>query len=148
MKNKFMVIIIASILTVGGISVAYATGRDNSTDNDFNRQIMRSQNSNSKSSYNYISSMMGDDNVIGVKSNGSYEDMIKTMKDNGFSDEAKAMGNRDFSSMDNLMNNISDNDYQKMIDIMEESGYGSMVNMMNSLGRKNMTEIHKSMMEN
>jgi hypothetical protein len=148
MKNKFMVIIIAGILTVGGISVAYATGINNSTNNDFNIPIMSSQNSNNKSSYNYSKSMTADDNAIGVQSNGSYEDMIKIMKDNGFSDEAKAMENRDFSSMGNLMNNISDNDYQKMIDIMEEKGYGSMVNTMKSIGRENMTEVHKSMMGN
>jgi hypothetical protein len=35
--------------------------------------------------------MMGDDNAIGVQSNGSYEDMIKIIKDNGFSYEAKEM---------------------------------------------------------
>ncbi|MGH4140306.1 hypothetical protein [Clostridium sp.] len=146
MKTKFMVIIIAGILTVGGISVAYATGRNNLTNNDFNRPIMSSQNSNNKSSYNYRSYMMGDGNAIGVQSNVSNEDMIKIMKDNGFSDEAKAMGNRDFSSMSNLMNNISDKDYKKMIDIMKENGYKSMVNMMKSIGRENMTEIHTSMM--
>jgi hypothetical protein len=146
MKNKFMVIIIAGILTVGGISVAYATGRNNSTNNDFNRTIMSSQNSNSKSSYNYSESMMGADNAIGVQSNASYEDMLKIMKDNGFSDEGKAMENRDFDSMNNLMKNISDKDYQKIIDIMRKNGYGSMADRMQSINNEDMTDVHESMM--
>ncbi|MGV8980662.1 hypothetical protein [Clostridium sp.] len=49
MKNKVMVLIIAGILTVGGISVAYATGRNNLTINDSKRPIMSSQNNNSSS---------------------------------------------------------------------------------------------------
>jgi hypothetical protein len=146
MKNKFMVIIIAGILTVGSISVAYATGRNNSTNNEFNRPIMSSQNSNNKSSYNYSKSMMGDDNAIEVQSNGSYEDMIKIMKDNGFNDEAKAMENRDSDSMNNLMNNISDKDYQKMIDIMQKNGYKSMADRMQSINNGDIRDVHESMM--
>lgn len=145
MKNKLIVLIIASILTVAGISVAYATGENNTTSNDFNRPMMGTQNSVNKSLNNYRSSMMGNQNAIG-KSNGSYKDMIKIMKDNGFSDEAKAMENRDSSSMNNLMNNLSDADYKKMIDIMADNGYGSMANMMKSLGREDITNFHGGMM--
>ena len=80
MRNKVMVLIIAGILTVGGISVAYATGKNNSTFNDFNRPMMSLQNNDNKS-YNYSRSMMGNQND-GIQSNGSYKDMIKIMKDN------------------------------------------------------------------
>ena len=145
MKNKVMVLIIASILTVGGISVAYATSRNDVNSNGFNRPMMGTQNNNNKSSYNSRSSMMGGQNA-GVQSNSSYNDMIKIMKDNGFSDEAKAMENRDFDSMNNLMNNISDADYKKMIDIMGENGYGSMANMMKSISKEDMTGFRGSMM--
>jgi len=143
MKNKVIVLIIASILTVGGISVAYATSRNDVTSNDINRPMMGTQNNNK--SYNSRSSMMGDQNA-GVQSNSSYNDMIKIMKDNGFSDEAKAMENRDFDSMNNLMNNISDADYKKMTDIMSANGYGSMANMMKSISKEDMTGFHGSMM--
>lgn len=145
MRNKVMVLIIAGILTVGGISIAYATGKNNSTFNDFNRPMMSSQNNDNKSSYNYSRSMMGDQNE-GIQSNGSYKDMIKIMKDNGFNDEAIAMENRDFGSMNNLMNIISDADYKRMIDIMGENGYRSMANMMKSISREDMIELHGSMM--
>ena len=145
MKNKVIVLIIASILTVGGISVAYATSRNDVNSNDFNRPMMGTQDNNNKSSYNSRSSMMGDQNA-GVQSNSSYNDMIKIMKDNGFSDEAKAMENKDFDSMNNLMNNISDADYKKMIDIMSTNGYGSMANMMKSISKEDMTGFHGSMM--
>ncbi len=137
MKNKVMVLMIVGMLTVGSISVAYATGENNSTINGFNRSMM--------SSYNYSESMMRDQNAA-VQSNDSYNDMRKIMKDNGFSDKSKAMENRDFDSMNNLMNNISDADYKKMIDVMGENGYRSMANMMKSIGREDMTEFHGSMM--
>ena len=146
MKNKVIVLIIASILAVGGISVAYATSRDDVNSNDFTRPMMGTQNNNNNNkSYNFRSSMMGDQNA-GDQSNSSYNDMIKIMKDNGFSDEAIAMENRDFDSMSNLMNNISDSDYKKMIDIMGENGYGAMANMMKSISKEDMTGFHGSMM--
>jgi len=146
MKNKVIVLIIASILTVGGMSVAYATSRNDVTSNDFNRPMMGTQNNNNNNkSYNSRSSMMGDQNA-GVQSNSSYNDMIKIMKDNGFRDEAKAMENRDFDSMNNLMNNISDADYKKMTDIMSTNGYGSMANMMKSISKEDMTGFHGRMM--
>jgi len=144
MKNKVMVLLIAGILTVGGISVAYATSRNDVTFNDFKRPMMGTQNNN-KSSYNSRGSMMGDQNAR-VQSNSSYKDMLKIMKDNGFSDEAVAMENRDYGSMNNLMNNISDTDYKKMIDIMDENGYGSMANMMKSISKEDMTGFRGSMM--
>jgi len=148
MKNKLIILIIASILTLGGISVAYATSRNDVTSNDFNRPMMGTQNNNNnnnKSLYNSRRSMMDDQNA-GGKSNSNYNDMIKIMKDNGFSDEAIAMENRDFDSMNNLMNNISDADYKKMIDIMGENGYGSMANMMKSISKEDMTGFYGSMM--
>lgn len=145
MKNKVIVLIIASILTIGGITVAYATSRNDVTSNDFNRPMMGTQNNNNNKSYNSRSSMMGDQNAR-VQLNSSYNDMIKIMRDNGFSDEAKAMENRDFDSMNNLMNNISDADYKKMIDIMGENGYGAMANMMKSISKEDMTGFHGSMM--
>ena len=145
MKNRVIVLIIASILTVGGISVAYATSRNGVNSNDFNRPMMGIQSNNNKSSYNSRSSMMGDQNA-GVQSNSSYNDMIKIMKDNGFSNEAMAMENRDFDSISNLMNNISDSDYKKMIDIMGENGYGVMADMMKSISKEDITGFHGSMM--
>ena len=145
MKNRVITLVIAGVLTVGGISVAYATNNNDTTFSDFNKPIMGTQNSVNKSSYNYSSTMMSDRNTK-ANSNGNYNDMIKIMKDNGFSDEAIAMENRDFDSMNNLMNNISDADHKKMIDIMGENGYGSMANMMKSISKEDMTEFHGIMM--
>jgi len=143
MKNKVMVLIIAGILTVGGISVVYAASRSGTTLNGANRPMMGAQYSNNKTSNR--GSMMGGQN-LGIQSNASYKDMIKIMKDNGFSEAAIAMENRDFAGMNNFMKNISDSDYKKMIDIMSENGYGAMASRMGSIGRQNMTNSHGSMM--
>ena len=146
MKNKVMVLIIAGILTVGGISVAYAaSSRNETSSNNINRQMMSTQNSNVKSSYNYYGSMMGTQNG-GIQSNDSFNNMIKVMKDNGFNDEANAMVNGDFGVMNKIMTNLSDADYKKMIDIMQKNGYGSTANMMQSVSREDMTNIHSGMM--
>lgn len=136
MKNKVMVLLLAGILTIGGISVAFAAGRNDTT---FNRPMMDTQKSDNKSTSNYRMTMMGEQNA-------SFNSMIKIMKDNGFIDKAKAMENRDFDSMNNLMNNINDADYNKMIDIMRQNGYGSMANMMESVNTEDMAGFHKSMM--
>ena len=37
MKKKVMILIMASVLTVGSISIAYASGRNNASFNRFNR---------------------------------------------------------------------------------------------------------------
>lgn len=145
MKKKVMVLIIASVLTVGAISVAYATGRNDASFNNFSRPMMSIQNSEFKSSYNNRGTMMGIQNA-GIQSNDSFNNMIELMKDNGFNDEANAMANRDFDAMNKFMTNISDEDYEKMIDIMGENGYGYMANMMQDVSREDMIEIHQSMM--
>jgi len=59
MKNKVMVLIVAGILTVGGISVAYATGRTDTTSRGLNKTMMSTQNSDNNSSNNYANSMIG-----------------------------------------------------------------------------------------
>jgi hypothetical protein len=127
MKKKVMILIIASILTVGGISVAYAAGRNDTSFNNINRPLMSTQNR-------------------GIQSNDRFNNMIKIMKDNGLSDEANALANRDFGAMNKIMTNLSDADYKKMIDIMQNNGYGYMANMMQSVSRADMTNIHNSMM--
>ena len=126
MKNKVMILIIAGILTVGGISVAYAAKKTD-TLNDFNRSMMGTQKS-------------------GTQSNNTYNNMIKIMKDSGFSDEATAMKNRDSDAMNKLMSNLSDKDYKKMSDLMQKNGYAPMAKMMQSVSRENMTKIHQIMM--
>lgn len=145
MKNGVITLVIAGVLTIGGITVAYATNSNDTTFSDFSKPIMGTQNSVNKSSSNYSSTMMGDRNTE-VQPNGSYNDMIKTMKDNGFNDEAKAMENSDFDAMNKLMTNISAADSKKMVDVMVKNGYGSMGNMMKSVNRKDMIEFHQSMM--
>jgi len=145
MKNKVMILIISGILTVGGISVAYAASRNDTSFNNIDRQMMSTQNSDVKSSYNYAGSMMGTQNG-GIQSNDSFNNMIKIMKEKGFNDEANAMVNRDFDAMNKIMNNISDADYNKMIDIMSTNGYGSMANMMKSISKEDMSGFHGSMM--
>ena len=124
MKNKVMTLIIAGVLTVGGISVAYAASRTDASFNDFNRPMMSTQNS-------------------GTQSNDSFN---KIMKDNGFNDEAIAMENGEFDAMNKLMTNISDEDYKKMIDIMQKNGYAPMDKMMQSVSGGDMTKIHQNMM--
>lgn len=145
MKKKVMVLALAGILTVSGVSLAYAASRNNTSFNNMNRQMMSIQNSDVKSSSNYRATMMGNAGS-GAQSNGNYNKMIEIMKENGFADEANAMENRDFDAMNKLMTNISDEDYKKMIDIMQNNGYGSMAKMMQSVGRENMTKTHQSMM--
>ncbi|MBU3160841.1 hypothetical protein KPL37_13930 [Clostridium frigoris] len=126
MKNKVMILIIAGILTVGGISVAYAANKT-VTLNDSNRSMMGTQKS-------------------GTQSNNTYNNMIKIMKDSGFSDEATAMKNGNYDAMNKLMNNLSDKDYKKMIEIMKKNGYAPMAKMMQSQNGEDMTKIHQSMM--
>ena len=145
MKNKIITLTIAAVLTVGGISVAYATGRNDASFNNSNRSMMGTQNSGFNSSYNYGGTMMGVQNLR-FQSKGSFDDMINIMKDNGFIDMAKAMENRDYDSMNKFMTSISDEDYEKMIDIMKENGYGFMANMMQSVSREDMVGLQQSMM--
>jgi hypothetical protein len=145
MKNKLMVLVVAGILTVGGVSVAYATVKNDTTFDNPKTPIISSQNNDDKSSNNYTNSMMDDQNGV-AQPNESYNDMVKIMNDSGLSDEAKAIENRDFDSMNDIMNDISDDDYNKMIDIMGENGYESMANMMGSIGREDMIDSHGSMM--
>jgi len=127
MKNKVMILIIAGILTLGGISVAYATSGNDVSFNNISRTMMGTQNA-------------------GTQSNSNFNNMIKVMQDNGFNDEANAMKNRDFDAMNKFMTNISDGDYQKMINIMQKNGYGSMADRMQSVNREDITQIHQSMM--
>jgi len=144
MKNKVMTLIVAGILTVGGISVAYAANNTDTTINDNYSSMMGSQASNVKASYNN-SQMMGTQNS-GNQSNAGFENMIKVMKDNGFNDEATAMGNRDLNEMNKLMTNISETDYKKMIKIMQKNGFAPMAKMMQSVNKEDMTQIHQNMM--
>ncbi len=145
MKNKVTTLIIAGILTVGGISVAYAASKTNTTFNDFNRPTMGTHTNNSKSSYNSNSTIMGTQNS-GTQSYDSFNSMTKIMKDNGFNDEATAMKNGDSAAMTKLMTNISDKDYKKLTDIMQKNGYAPTAKMMQSLNREDMTKTHQSMM--
>ena len=127
-ENNSLILIIAGILTVSSISVAYAASRNDTSLNNINRPMMSIQNG-------------------GIQSNDSLNNMIKIMKDNGFNDQANAMENRNFAAMNKIMTNLSDADYKKMIDIMQKNGYGSMTNMMQSVSREDMTNIHNGMME-
>jgi len=61
MKNKVMILIILGILTVGGISVAYAANRNDTSFNNINTPMMSTQNG-------------------GIQSNDSFNNMIKIMK--------------------------------------------------------------------
>ena len=132
MKNKVIVLIIASILTIGGFSAAYAASRNDTSFNNYSRSMMNG-------------SMMGRQNGV-IQSNDSFNNMIKIMNDNGFNNQANAMANRNFDAMNKLMTNISDSDYEKMINVMQQNGYAPMANMMKSVNREDMTKIHQSMM--
>ena len=136
MNKKIMTLVIAGVLTVGGITVAYATTRSNTALNNFNRPMMGTQNGRS---------MMGSGNAS-LQSNDRHSEMIKLMEANGFSEQAKAMENRDFEAMNEFMANISDADYEKMMGIMQENGYGPMANMMKSLGKEGIINMHQGMM--
>ncbi|MBC2582046.1 hypothetical protein [Clostridium sp. DJ247] len=120
MKKKVMVLMTTAILAIGGISVAYAQGKDN-------------MNSNKEAQVSY-------------QTTSNYNNMIDLMKENGFSDAAKAMENRDFDAMNKFMNNLTDEDYNKMIDIMKNKGYASMAKMMESVSREDMINMHQTMM--
>lgn len=144
MKKKVIILALAGILAVSGMSLAYAANNNNTGSNKFYGQMMNVQNGEGKSSSNYRGSMMGNGN----QSDDNINKMIELMNENGFTDEANAMENRDFNAMKNLMSNISDDDYNKMIDVMKNNGYGSMAHMMQSVGKEKMAKIHQSMMGN
>ncbi|MCB2292785.1 hypothetical protein LGK95_04440 [Clostridium algoriphilum] len=76
--------------------------------------MMSVQTSNSKSSYNNNSTMMGTQNGK-PQSNNSFNNMIKIMKGSGFSNEVTAMENRDSTAMNKLVTKLSDRDYKKMV---------------------------------
>lgn len=147
MKKKVMVLALAGILTVSGISFAYAADNNNACFTKFNGQMMNVQNDGVKSASNYRGTMMSRMGA-GVQSQDNINKMIELMKANGFTDEAKAMENRDFKAMQKLMANLSNDDYDKMIEVMKNNGYESMANMMQSVGKEKMEEFHQSMMRN
>lgn len=142
MKKKVIVLVLAGLLTVSGVSLAYAAGNNSTDSNKFNGQMMNVQNSE-----NYRGSMMSS-TWDGNQSYGNSNKMIELMKENGFTDEANAMENGDFNAMNKLMTNLSDDDYNKMIDVMKNNGYESMANIMQSVGKEKMVKFHQSMMEN
>ena len=127
MKNKFMTLLIAGLLTVGSISVAYAASRTDTILNHVNGPMMGTQKNS-------------------TQSNDSFNNMIKIMKDDGFKDEATAMENGNSGDMNKLMTNISDKDYKKMIEIMKKNGYAPMAKLMQSENGKDMTKTNQSMM--
>ncbi len=129
MKKKVVILVLAGILTVSGVSLAYAANRNDIGLNNYSGKMM---------------SAMGS----GAQYSKDINKMIDIMKENGFTDEAKAMENRDFNSMKELMVNISEKDYEKMTNIMQNNGYGSMAKMMQSIGKENMGKMHQSMMGN
>lgn len=125
MKKKVLVIMTTAILTIGAVTAVYA--KENNTANNFG----------------FGGGMMYQNNI---NSNGTYNQMIDLMKNNGFEDAAKSMENRDFDSMNNFMNNITDEQYNQMTDIMKNNGYEGMAKMMGSVSRQEMVDIHNSMM--
>lgn len=145
MKKKGIILVLAGILAVGSMSLAYGASVNGTGLNNFKGQMMRVQSSDGAASPNHMATMMGVGNY-GAQSNDNYNKMIQMMEKNGFVDEANAMENRDFNTMNKLMGNISDEDYKKMIDIMQNNGYGSMANMMKSTSREDMIKFHQSMM--
>ncbi|WP_238917574.1 hypothetical protein [Clostridium sp. YIM B02555] len=145
MKKKVMVLALAGILTVSGLSLAYAADNNNIGFNKLNGQMMNAKNGEAKSASNYRGTMMSRMGA-GEQSEDSFNKMIELMKKNGFTDEAKAMENRDFNAMQKLRANLSNDDYNKMIEVMKNNGYESMANMMQSVGRENMEKFHQRMM--
>lgn len=140
MKKKVMILSLAGVLALSGISIAYAAGSNNTFSNKFNRPMMNLQNGEGESLSNYkgtMMSMMG----YGAKSEENMNKMIKLMKENGFIDQANAMENKDFNTMKKLMANLSDDDYNKMIDVMKNNGYEAMANMMKSVGKEKMQSM-------
>lgn len=142
MKKKVMILVLAGILAVSGMSFAYAASKNNIDSDNSNGQMMSMQNNNVKLASDFRTTMMGS----GVQSRDNYNKMIELMKENGFTDEANAMENKDFDAMKKIMKNISDEDYTKMIDVMQDNGFQSMANMMKSVGKDNMVKFHQSMM--
>ena len=104
-----------------------ASGRNDKSFNNINKPIMSTQNG-------------------GIQSNGSFNNMIKIMKDNGFNNEALDMSKRDFDDMNKLVTNMSDIDYKEMINIMQKNGYGYIANMIKSVSRENMTNTYQDIM--
>lgn len=127
MKNKVMILIISVILTIGSVSVAYASGISDKKFNNINKAMMNTQNG-------------------GIQLNDSFNNRIRIMKENGFNDESNAMKKKDFDTMNKLMTNMSDADYKKMSDIMQKNGYGNMTNMMQPISKEDNTSTQQGMM--
>lgn len=121
MKKRLIVLMTTAILAIGGISVAYAQGKD------------------------YVNSNKANEN-LNYQNTSDFSNMTKIMRENGFSDAAKAMENKDFDSMNNFMNNLTDEDYKNMSEMMKNNGYAPMAKMMESVSRQDMINMHKSMM--
>lgn len=146
MKKKGIILVLAGILAVSSMSLAYGASVNGTSLNNFKGQMMRVQSNDGAVSPNHMAATMMGRGNYGAQSNDNYNKMIQIMKENGFMDEANAMENRDFNTMSKLMANISDEDYKKMIDIMQNNGYGPMANMMKSASREDMIKLHQSMM--
>ena len=147
MKKKFMILSLAGILALSGMSLAYAAGSNNTVYDKFNGPMMNAQNLEGKSSDSYRGTMMGRMGY-GAQSEENINKMIELMKENGFTEQAKAMENKDFNAMKQLMANLSEDDYNKMIDVMKNNGYEAMANRMQSVGKEKMEKFHQSMMSN
>ncbi len=125
MNKRVLVIITTAVLTIGVVTAVYAKENNNSNNFGLGRGMMYQNN---------------------INNNGSYNKMIDLMRSNGFEAGATAMEARDFNAMSSFMNNITDEQYNQMTNIMRNNGYESMANMMGSVSRKQMVDIHKSMM--
>lgn len=124
MRKKILIIVTTAILTIGAVTAVYA--KENTTQNKFG----------------FGRGMMYQNNI----NNDAYNQMTNLMRKNGFEDAAIAMENKDFNSMNNFMNNITDEQYNQMLDIMKNNGYEGMAKMMGSVSRKQMINMHNSMM--
>lgn len=125
MKKRVLAIITTAVLTIGVVTAVYAKENNNSNNFGLGRGMMYQNN---------------------INNNDTYNKMIDLMRSNGLEAGAKAMEARDFNAMSSFMNNITDEQYNQMTNIMRKNGYESMANMMRSVSRKQMVDIHNSMM--
>jgi hypothetical protein len=125
MFKKTLILSIATILTLGAATIAYAKEKDEAeVKQSFKPAVI---------------------NLAKVNKNNVQDDMLDIMKKNGFKDVVKEVEKGNYKAMDDFMNNISEEDFNKMIKIMRENGNEAMASMMESVGREGMIRMHNSM---
>ncbi|WP_051531259.1 hypothetical protein [Clostridiisalibacter paucivorans] len=143
MKNKFLAILGAAVITVGAIGgVAFASNFNNGSIYNRDTNMMGSRFNETNRISNNDFGKRHYNQQIDRPSEYMHSDMIRIMRDN---DAVRHMETDNYNNMTEYMNNMSQEDYDEMIEIMNDNDYQYMGEMMESIDRDEMTRMHNSM---